>query len=168
MRDRYLPVDEMFDLFKDFDGLFRRTFGGLKELPGMAPDFKHLLPKAQRWEEFYFPVECYTTDKQVIFRAELPGVDPTMTEVLVVGDQLVIRGEKREDKKFEGKDLFFQEIARGRFERRFALPAGFKKDQIKASFDNGILEVMVPADFLEASKKVPIELPEIGKKVRAA
>ncbi|HET6371689.1 MAG TPA: Hsp20/alpha crystallin family protein [Candidatus Polarisedimenticolia bacterium] len=169
MKPSYTPVDEMFDLFRDFDGLFRRTFSGFRELPGELSGMRRLLPAGEPKEEFYFPVECFTKDKQIIFRAELPGVDAGQTEVCILGDQLVIKGEKKEMKKIDEKDLFFQEISRGKFERRFSLPAGVKKDQVKATFDNGILEVMLPAESIETARKVPIEITEGGKKaVRAA
>jgi len=32
---RYSPFDEMFDMFRDFDTLFRRTMGEFRELPGV-------------------------------------------------------------------------------------------------------------------------------------
>ena len=109
-------------------------------------------------------MECFTKDKQLTLKVELPGVDPKDVEVSVMGNQLVLKGEKKQDHTVEEKDLFFREIARGRFERSFTLPDGVKKEQVKAIFTNGVLEVCLPAEGMEIAKKVPIEVAEIGKK----
>jgi HSP20 family protein len=116
---------------------------------------------------FYPSVECFTKDKQLVLRAELPGVDPKDIDVTIAGNQLLLRGEKKEDYKIDEKDLFFQEVSRGRFERTFALPEGVKMDQVKASFNNGVLELTMPSGMIDQARKVPIEIGA-GKFVKAA
>ena len=114
-------------------------------------------------------VECFTKDKQLIMKVELPGVDPKQVEVMVTGNRLAIKGEKREERKIEEGEYFFREIARGRFERTFELPEGVKKEQVNATYQNGVLEVTVPAPALETARKVPVEIQEAGKKtIKAA
>ena len=160
--------DEMFDMFRDFDNLYRRSLGQWRELPGEVSRMRSLLPTTALRGEFFPAVECYTKDKQFIVKAELPGVDPKDVEVSVVGDQLIVKGEKKEETKVDEKDLFFQEISRGRFERTFPLPEGIKKDQVKATFTNGVLEVALPVMAIEAGRKVPIEVLEGKKAIKAA
>jgi HSP20 family protein len=143
--------DDMFDMVLDFDRLLRR------------PSW-HLAPA-----NFFNPaVECFTRDKMLVLRVELPGVDPKEVEVSVTGGQLFIRGEKKEEKKIDEKDFFFREIGRGRFERNFSLPEGAKADELKASFLNGVLELTMPLFVVEASRKIPIETREVGKMVKVA
>ena len=166
---RYSPFDEMFDMFRDFDTLFRRTMGEFRELPADVTGVRRLLPASPRSAQYYPAVECFIKDKQLVLKAELPGVDPKDVEVSVAGNQLVLKGEKRQDHTVEEKDLFLREIARGRFERSFTLPDGVRKEQVKATFTNGVLEVCLPAEGMEMAKKVPIEIAETGKKgVKAA
>jgi len=142
----------MFEPWREFDKLFGR-----------------LLPPPTGEAVFVPPVECYTRDKQIVLRAELPGVDPKMVEVAIAGTMLTIKGEKKEERKVEEESLYFREITRGRFERTFELPEGIKKEQIVATFQNGILEIVLPALALETARKVPIEIQEIGKKtIKAA
>jgi HSP20 family protein len=94
-------------------------------------------------------------------------VDPKDIEVMITGTQLFLRGEKKEDHKVDEKDLFFQEVSRGRFERTFALPEGVKADQVKALFNNGVLELTMPSGMIEQARKVPVELGEVGKRKAA-
>ena len=168
MLRRHNVFDEMFDIFRDFDNLYRRALGQYRELPGEVTGMRSLLPTTALRGEFFPAVECYTKDKQLILRAELPGVDPKDVDVSVVGDQLILKGEKKEEAKVDEKDLFFQEISRGRFERTFPLPEGIKKEQVKATFTNGVLEVVLPALAIEAARKVPIEVMEGKKAIKAA
>jgi HSP20 family protein len=159
---------EGMEPFAEFERLFRRPFGELGEfLPQWTT--QRLLPAVPVAAEFMPAVECYTKDKQLYLKVELPGVDPKLVEVAVVGNMLTIKGEKKEERKLEEENVFFREIARGRFERTFQLPEGVKKEQINATFQNGVLEVVLPAAGIEAARKVPIEIQELGKKtIKAA
>lgn len=159
---------EMFEPWREFERLFGRPFGEWSEFPGLLPS-RRLLPAVPGAPEFVPAVECYTKDKQLVLKMELPGVDPKQVEIAIVGNMLTIKGEKKEERKIEEESLFFREIARGRFERTFELPEGVKKEQIGATFQNGVLEVLLPAAGLETARKVPIEIQEMGKKsIKAA
>ena len=159
---------EMFEPWREFDKLFGRPSGEWTEFPNLLSTRRLLAPPTGE-AVFVPPVECYTKDKQLVLKAELPGVDPKMVEVAIVGNLLTIKGEKKEERKIEEESLYFREIARGRFERTFELPEGVKKEQIVATFQNGVLEVVLPAMGLETARKVPIEVQEIGKKtIKAA
>jgi HSP20 family protein len=135
--------DDMFDMVRDFDRFFRRPSWSL------VPAY-HFRPA----------VECFTRDKMLVLKVELPGVDPKDVEVSITGAQVFIRGEKKEEKKVDEKEYFFREIARGRFERSFSLQEGAKAEQLKASFRNGVLELTMPLAAIEPSRRIPIEAGE--------
>ena len=166
MKQKFGTFDDLFGFFQDFDRLFHRTMWQARELPEEVFGMPRMLPVAKR-AAFNPPVECYTKDRQLVLRAELPGVDPKDVEVTINGNQIYLRGEKKEEQKVDEKDLFFQELARGRFERTFTLPDGVKPEQVRAWFNNGVLEVTMPAATIEPARKVLIEIGE-AKKVKAA
>jgi len=185
MFGRYSVFDEVSNLFRNFDNLFRRALEEVRvpfEWTG-----RHLLPArtttdvatgttsvpapaSSWWLAGYPNGECFTRDGQLVFRLELPGVDPSEIEVTVSGNQLVVRGEKREERKGTEGNFYFQETQYGRFERAFTLPEGVKTDGVKATYTNGILEVTLPAEGLAASKKIPVEVaaPAEKKAIKAA
>jgi HSP20 family protein len=168
MLRKFDPFAEMFESWRDFDSLLRRVFGGPREMTFPLAT-RRLLPAAAAVGEFVPAVECFTRDRQLIVRAELPGVDPKQVEVAVTGNTLTIKGEKKEERKVEEGDLLFREISQGRFERSFELPQGVKAEQVRAAFVNGVLEITMPAAGLEPARKVPVEVTEPGKKtVKAA
>lgn len=169
MLRRDTSFESLFDVFKDFDDLRRAFLTEWGQVPTLLPAQRRMLPGVPMKSQFLPAVEAFTKDKNLVLRAELPGIDPKDVELTIVGDQLILKGEKKEEQKVEEKDLYFREICRGRFERMFTLPEGVRADQIKAQFVNGVLEVILPAETIQAQKKIPIEAPEGGKKsIKAA
>ena len=102
-------------------------------------------------------VENFTKDDNLVFRCELPGIDPKDLEVTVTSHGLTIKGERKSEKDAKDANYQYREIAYGAFERHFELPEGVKTDQMKARFSNGILEVTVPAPTIAKARKIEIE-----------
>jgi len=79
-------------------------------------------------------------DGHYLLRAELPGIDPAKDVDITVRDgQLTIKAERSEKKEAKGRS----EFSYGSFTRSITLPAGANEDDIKASYDKGILTVDV-------------------------
>jgi HSP20 family protein len=123
------------------------------------------ISSTERHEYAWMPrVENFTKDNNLVFRCELPGIDPKDLEVTVIDRGLTIRGERKTEKVAKDEDYHVREIAYGKFERHFELPEGVKTDQMKAKFTNGILEVTVPAPALAKARKIEIEAKAEGEK----
>jgi HSP20 family protein len=138
------PFDEFRSMQREMDRLFSRVLGvGISR--GQTSDL--LMPA----------VESYTKDGQLIFRTELPGVDPRDLDVSITDRELVIKGERKQEKDAKETDYAYREISYGSFERHFALPEGVKTEALKATFNNGILEVSVPAPANPTARKIEIE-----------
>ncbi|HEY8482054.1 MAG TPA: Hsp20/alpha crystallin family protein [Spirillospora sp.] len=100
-------------------------------------------------------VENYVENGDHVIRAELPGIDPDKdVDITVSGGILRISAERREEKK-EGRRTEFHY---GSFTRSFTLPSDVNVDDIKASYDKGILTVRVPMAKPAAAetKKIPV------------
>ncbi len=147
---RWDPFDDFRELQYEMDRLLNRM---TKEIPeGSA--FGTWMPA----------VESYTRDNNLMFKCELPGVDPKEVDVTVdeTGHQLVIKGERKTEKDTKEEDYLRKEITYGTFERRFPLPEGIKTDGIKAKFDKGILEITVPAPQIAGkARRIEIESPPV-------
>jgi len=70
---------------------------------------------------------------------ELPGVKPENVDVSVQDDNLVVRGEKRFERKEEGRTYFFSEREYGAFQRTFRLPPDADSNLIDATYGDGVL-----------------------------
>jgi len=96
-------------------------------------------------------VDMTESDKAYEVTAELPGMDEKDIEVKVVDGNLMIKGEKQQEKEEKQKDYYLHERRFGSFERRFQVPEGVDADKIEASFKKGVLTVTLPKK-LEAQK----------------
>ena len=73
-------------------------------------------------------------------------------------DQLVIKGERREEEEKIDKDYVRIERSYGSFYRSFKIGVPVKSDQIKASYKEGVLELVLPKAEVKKLKKIEIEL----------
>ena len=81
-----------------------------------------------------------------------------VTDVLSNGN-LIIKGEKKEDKEEKRKGYHLSERHYGAFERMFNLPKGVDADKIEASFSKGVLSISLPKkpEAMKADKVVPVK-----------
>ena len=88
-------------------------------------------------------------------RAEIPGIDPSKDVDITVRDgELTIKAERTEQKEFNGRS----EFSYGSFVRTVLLPAGANEDDIKATYDKGILTVSVAvSEPKPAEKRVQVQ-----------
>lgn len=93
--------------------------------------------------------------------AELPGLDKNDVHVEVTDEGLAISGERKREHEEQREGYYHSERSYGRFYRLIPLPEDAKIDQVKASFNNGVLEIIVPAPQPERKRReVPIEAPQ--------
>ena len=122
--------------------------------------FSDWSPLAERGTSFSPAVEVFAREGDLVVRAELPGIDPEKDVDITLHDGVLsIRGERRKEQEEKGERYFRQETFYGSFQRDVLLPEGVNADQIKASYEKGILEVTVPgAASLPEAKKIHIEV----------
>lgn len=144
MINRWDPFEDLRRMQREMDRVFDRFLGGETMIV--------------EGHGFWVPsIESYTKDGNLIYRCELPGIDPKDLDVSVTEREIVIKGERKETKEAKKENYLSREIAYGTFERHFALPESARTDDVKAKFSNGILEITVPAPASAKARKVEIE-----------
>lgn len=83
-------------------------------------------------------------DKDILIRAELPGVEKKDVDVSVSDHVLVIKASVSRESEKKGEGYFRREIAQSDFSRSLALPDGVDTAKISASMKNGMLEIVLP------------------------
>jgi len=105
-------------------------------------------------------VEDYIKDGTYVVRAEVPGLDPEKDiEVTISKGVLTISAHRHEEA--EGKHR--SEFRYGTFTRSVALPAGADESRVRASYDKGILEVVIGLKDQEAEtahNRIPVTLTQ--------
>jgi HSP20 family protein len=102
------------------------------------------------------------TDKEIIVRAELPGIEKKDIDLKITESMLGIKAEKKAEAVEKKKGFFRQERSYAGYQRAFSLPAKVIPDKAKAEFRNGVLTVTIPKKEKkkireEKVKKIPIK-----------
>lgn len=154
------PFRELSSIQREMDDLFRRVFGSLTTPSGLF--------RRETFRGEWFPaVDCFMKDSKFIVHADIPGVDPRNVDISITGNVLTIKGERKSEVEEKKEGYMFHEASYGTFERMLTLPEGVDTANVKATYKNGVLELIMPAKAEVLPRKVQIEL-EAGKETKKA
>ncbi|ACO78757.1 heat shock Hsp20 protein [Azotobacter vinelandii CA] len=134
LRQQIDHLFEDFDRISPFWPMGRSAFGSLMEPFGRAGREMASMPA----------VDIVDQDKAILISAELPGMDEQNIELKVCNGNLMLKGEKREEREENSQGLYLSERSYGAFQRSFALPDSVDADNIEAHFDKGVLTITLP------------------------
>ncbi len=135
------PFAGLTSVHSQLDDLFNGFFGGM-------PAVTQSMPAMDVYNE---------DDKQLVAEVQIPGFTKDEVEVNVHNGVLEIKGAHKEKEENNKKRNYMVRESHSSFYRRLALPKHADGDNVKASFDNGMLKVTVPFKELPKPKKVEIK-----------
>jgi HSP20 family protein len=103
-------------------------------------------------------IEAFQRGHDFVIRAEVPGMNRQDLNVEVGDDSVTIRGERRQEQEEDREGVFWSERSYGSFTRVIPLPPGTIADSAKASFANGVLEIVMQAPSAEARRGRRIDI----------
>lgn len=89
-------------------------------------------------------IDMKETEKEYILEADLPGFDKNNIEIHHEGNMLTISGKQDEIVEEKRENYIHKERRRGSFSRTIPLPDNVDADNIKASYTNGVLRLILP------------------------
>jgi HSP20 family protein len=137
-------LDRLANMHDEMDRVLESTFG---------PNFR-ALGTFSRWTP---AVDVYQDKDQFTVVAEVPGLKKEEIEISLHGDTLTISGERKPQAK-EGDQGFRTERFFGKFQRSLTLPAGVNAEKVKATYKDGILEVVLPKADEAKPKQIEVSL----------
>jgi HSP20 family protein len=133
--------------YQDIDKMFEQTFRSLG-LPAFANE--NIIPGMM----FRPNVDVTSSENEYMINVEVPGIDENDVRIELAPDNtLIIRGEKRQESREEGRDFQSMECNYGVFQRILSLPEDADKEGIEANFNNGVLRITVPRTAAERSQQ---------------
>ncbi|HLH42615.1 MAG TPA: Hsp20/alpha crystallin family protein [Bryobacteraceae bacterium] len=85
--------------------------------------------------------------------AELPSLKPEDVKVKVADDALIIQGERKYEHEDNEEGIYRSERRYGQFYREIPLPEGANAEQAKATFKDGVLEVVLSVQEAKSNRR---------------
>jgi len=138
----------IFDPFEEIKRMQER-------LNRIFEEFERISPKAIATTSF--PVDVIDEGDSIKVIADLPGFNKEDIEIWVEDGDLVIKAQRKEEKEEKGRNYIRQERVFGEIYRRIAIPVEVEVDKIKATYNNGVLEIVLPKTEKAQKKIIKIE-----------
>jgi HSP20 family protein len=138
-----------------------------QEIDRLKRDMNRLLSRF--WDDFCIPVfprplregpliDLSETEDQVILRAEVPGVKPQDLDISISDDILTLRGEATQETVTDEEGYQSTERGFGYFSRTIQLPCKVQMSDVKATFKDGLLSVVMPKCKPEPRREIKIKV----------
>jgi HSP20 family protein len=138
-----------------------------QEIDRLKRDMDRLF--ARLWDDFCIPlfprgyreapfIDLSETEDRLILRAEIPGVTPEDLDISITDGTLTIRGESRENMATEGEDYRSTETGYGYFSRSIPLPCKVQMGDVKATYKDGLLTIVMPKCKPEPPREIKIRI----------
>ena len=137
----------MANLGYDFDNWMDRFFN--------EPAFS--VPELFSDKSWYPNVDVSEGKRDIIVKAEIPGVDKEGIDISLDGRLLTIRGEKKHEQEESNEHYHRVESSFGIFKRVIELPADIEKNEVDAKYKNGVLKIRLRKAKSADTKKIEIK-----------
>lgn len=172
MQEIVQALDEVKTLYETFVGrpapvIDPESF--LPFQPGVDPirqtleEVGWLKQLSEQWKEMpaalWAPrADTWASPDTLLLHVELPGVAREDVKVSIVGNELIVRGERKAFGPAHDMRPIGIERPWGAFERRFPIPLGAQTDRIAARYTHGMLELRLPIEPIRPPAETPVEV----------
>lgn len=115
------------------------------------------MPETGRISTVFPAINAWTNDEAEIVTVEVPGVDPKDLDISVVNDVLTISGERKPEDPKEEIRYHRRERVCGKFSRSIQLAFPVNTDKVTASYENGILKIVLPRAEADKPRKITVK-----------
>jgi HSP20 family protein len=105
--------------------------------------------------------DVYTEGDHYVIESHLPNLRETDVEISLDEGDLTIQGHKQDSGEDTQKRFVMRETSQSYY-RRVPLPDRADESRIAATFENGVLKVVIPFKDQPAAKRIPINLGDGG------
>lgn len=151
-----MPVWDPFREFARMEREMRRMlddfWGGRRGLALPGPG-RALLPAERKEGLVGIPaVDLIEKKDSLVLRAGMPGLKKKDIKVSVTDNDITVSGKVERTKEEKEENYYYAERAYSSWERTVPLPTEVKADQVKAKYEDGILEVSLPKTEVAKAK----------------
>ncbi|MGD2206337.1 MAG: Hsp20/alpha crystallin family protein [Anaerolineae bacterium] len=135
-----------------------RDIGWQQEMNRLAR--QTLRPTDRQGARVFPSIIVSATEKTLVIRAEIPGMDPIDFDINTTGDMLTLQGTRATNRKLEGGWYHRRERKAGDFGRAVRLPVEVDGDRAEATYVAGVLTISLPLKETGKPKEIPVKVVE--------
>ena len=113
---------------------------------------------------FVPPVDVYEDENGIQLRMEVPGIDEKDIDIRLENSVLTVSGERKIEKEEKQENFHHIERHYGTFSRSFTLPNTVDNENVTASYDNGLLKILLGKRADAKPKQIKVT---VGKELAA-
>ncbi len=132
--------------FTQMRGEMNRLFEELFDAPLNWLDGRTAFPPLNVWED----------EGHVYVEAEVPGLKMNDLEVLVMNDELTLKGRREYQEENQGVAWHRRERGVGTFERSVRLPFDIDAEKVQARLSEGVLTITLPKAESARPRKIEV------------
>jgi HSP20 family protein len=136
-------LDRITSMRAEMDRVYSSTLGSSSQSPASL----------SLWNP---AVDVYQDKDQFIVVAELPGLKKEDIEIMLRDATLTISGERKQEGS--GEQGLLTERFYGKYQRSLTLPTPVDPDKVKASYRDGLLQVVLPKAEEAKPKQIEVAL----------
>lgn len=121
-----------------------------RAMTGFGPSAMAAMGARQRLPTF----DVRETEKEIIMEAETPGFKRENLSVAIEDDRITISGNEQHGKEPMGDEM--GEFERRSFTQAFQLPMTLEEADVKATYQDGVLRIVLPKPEPTQPKKIAI------------
>ena len=132
-----------------------------QEMGRLLDHFAGAKPPAVRFSPTVWEpaIDLYETDDELVLTVELAGVPEDNFQMTIDRNVFTIRGERQKVLLSDKTGVYHQmEISSGPFERSITLPEAVDAKNARASYENGLVQVILPKVRKERTIRVGIKV----------
>ena len=157
------PFSLMHQGIDELDRWFQRLTGGRESASSSWASPSWMSPTswmhaAERMGDWSPAIETFQRGNEFVIRADVPGMMRTDLHIEAGDDSITISGERKQEQREERDGAFWSERTYGSFSRTVPLPPGAISESAKATFTNGVLEIVLQAPSPQARRGRKIDI----------
>jgi HSP20 family protein len=137
-----------FDPFRDLDNVTQMLSRTALRLPSM-------------------PMDAYRDNDRFVVHFDLPGVDPGSIDLTVEKNVLTVTAERKWEPT-QNQEVLISERPQGVFTRQLFLGDSLDPDQLQASYDQGVLTIVLPVAEQAKPRKVEVSSTAPSRTISAS
>jgi HSP20 family protein len=150
-RKEIIMVAHRFSTVAPFEQLRR-------EISSLLEDFDPMGMRGALFGTPAFPaVNLWDDGEHLYAEAEIPGVTEDNLEILVVGNELTIKGRRTMPEDEKEVSYHRRERGTGEFTRSLTLPVDVETEKVEASLKDGILTLRLPKSVEARPRKIAVK-----------